>query len=175
MPTLTTAMTTALGATISQPGIFMQLGFTTPLYYTDRNTKTWNSQSWTSADFVVGNYTLDMTVLQSITLSFTDFDYSLSALLLSQTAADKNVKLWYYDNTALAVLDPVLIFDGLMDNPSGGDNRRLNVPCATVNKNLPVGMLSHLIPSYLFAPENTEVAWGPVGSSVIFSRRQAYL
>lgn len=172
--TLTSAMTTALGATISQPGLFLQMGFSSPLYFTDRDTKTWNGLTWTAGDFIVSNYALDMSVIQKITLSFADSDYSLAALLLNQTSADKNVKLWYYDSTATAALDPVLIFDGLIDDASGGDNRRLNIPCSTVNKQLPVGMLSHLIPSYLFIPENTSLSWGSAGSTIIFKRRIGY-
>lgn len=173
--TLSSAMTTALGATISQPGLFLQMGFTTPLYFTDRDARTWNSQTWTNGDFVVSNYSMDMSVIQKITLSFADSDYSLAALLLNQTSADKNVKLWYYDSTATATLDPVLIFDGLIDDASGGDNRRLNIPCSTVNKQLPIGMLAHLIPSYLFIPENTTITWGQIGSSITFDRRVKYL
>ena len=173
--TLSSAMTTALGATISQPGLFVQLGFSTPLYLTDRDTRTWNAQTWTSGDFLVSNYSMDMSVIQKITLSFADSDYSLAALLLNQTSADKNVKLWYYDATATATIDPVLIFDGLIDDASGGDSRRLNIPCSTVNKQLPVGMLSHLIPSYLFIPEGTIVSWGPEGSTVVFNRRIGYV
>ena len=173
--TLTSAMTPALGATISQPGLFLQMGFSTPLYFTDRGARSWNGQTWTAGDFIVSSYALDMSVVQKITLSFADSDYSLAALLLNQTSADKNVKLWYFDSTATATVDPVLIFDGLIDDASGGDSRRLNIPCSMVNKQLPVGMLAHLIPSYLFIPEDTTLSWGPDFGSITFNRRVKYL
>ena len=174
---LSGAMTTALGANFSQPGLFLSLGFTTPLYYCDRaagTTRTWNTLTWTAADFEVSDYSLDQGIVQKISLNFVDPDYSLSALLLNQTSADKNVKLWYFDSAATATIDPILIFDGLIDDASGGDNRQLRVPCSTVNKQLPVGMLAQLIPSYLFAPEGHKILWGPAGNTLLFDRRSEY-
>lgn len=176
--TLSSAMTTAIGAKISQPGLFLQLGFTSSLFYCDRaaaGSRSWNSQTWTEADFELSDYSLDQGVLSRITLSFIDADYALTALLLSQTASDKNAKLWYFDSAATATIDPVLIFDGLIDDASGGDSRKLRVPCSTVNKQLPVGRLAHILPAYLFIPEGTEIFWGPVGSSIVFNRRTAYI
>lgn len=175
--TPTSAMTAALGANISQPGLFLQLGFSTPLYYCDRAagaTRTWNSLTWTEADFTVSDYTLEIGVMQKLTLAFVDASFVLTALLLTQTSADKVVKLWYFDSAATATADPVLIFDGLIDNASGGDTRRLSVPCSTLDKVLPVGMLAHIIPPYLFAPEGTRVTWGPAGSVIVFNRRTEY-
>ena len=174
---LSSAMTTALGANFSQPGLFLQLGFSSPLYYCDRaagTTRSWNSLTWTASDFEVSDYSLEQGIVQKISLTFVDPDYTPSALLLNQTSADKNVKLWYFDSTATATVDPVLIFDGLIDDASGGDNRRLRVPCSTVNKQLPVGMLAHLIPSYLFAAEGFKIIWGPAGNVVEFDRRSEY-
>ena len=175
--TLTGAMTAALGANISQPGLFLQLGFTTPLYYCDRaagTSRAWNSLTWTEADFTVADYSIEIGVMQKLTLSFVDASFVLTALLLAQTSSDKVVKLWYFDSAATATLDPVLIFDGLIDNASGGDTRRVSVPCSTVDKMLPVGMLAHLIPPYLFAAEGTRIMWGPAGSTITFNRRQVY-
>lgn len=175
---LSGAMTTALGATISQPGLFVQLGFTSPLYLCDRAsgaTRSWNSQTWTVTDVEISDYNLEQGTLQKVTLAFVDPDYAITALLLAQTSSDKTVKIWYFDSAATAAADPVLIFDGLIDNASGGDTRRVSVPCATIDKQLPVGMLAQLIPAYLFAPEGKVITWGPAGNTLTLNRRSEYV
>lgn len=175
---LSGAMTTALGAKFSQPGIFVQLGFTTPLYLCDRasgTTRPWNSLTWTVADIEVAGYSIDQGIVQKVTLNLVDPTYVFTALLLNQTASDKQAKIWYFDSAATAAADPVLIFDGLIDNASGGDSRRLTVPCSTIDRQLPVGMLAQLIPAYLFAPEGKIVTWGPSGNTIEFNRRSEYV
>ena len=173
---LSAAMVTALGANFSQPGLFVQLGFTSPLYLCDRAsgaTRSWNALTWTVADVGVSGYSLEQGIVQKITLEFVDSDYALTSLLLSQTSSDKNVKLWYFDSAATATIDPVLIVDGLIDDASGGDDRQLRVPCSSINRQLPVGMLAQLIPAYLFAPEGHKIFWGPSGDSIEFNRRES--
>jgi hypothetical protein len=163
MITLTGPMAAVLGLKITQPGIFVQLGFTSPLYLCDRasgTTRSWNALTWTVADLVVSDYSIEGGVVQKITLNLLDHNYAFTALLLAQTGADKIAKVWYFDSNATAAGDPVLIFDGLMDNPSGGSTRRVTIPCSSVNKMLPVGMLGHLIPSYMFMPEGANIPWG---------------
>lgn len=175
MLSLTAQMITALGATISQPGLFVQLGFTSPVRLCDRangSSRVWNSLTWTVADLNVSDYSLDNGIVQRLTLSMFDSDNAILSLLLNQNAPDLSANVWYFDSTATATTDPVLIFDGLMDNPSGGDNRRISIPCALSNKQMPVGMLAHVLPEYMFAQEGRELAWG--NGKVTLSRRGEY-
>ena len=83
---LSGAMTTALGANFSQPGLFLQLGFSSPLYYCDRaagTTRAWNSLTWTAADFEVADYSLEHGIVQKLSLQFVDLfvDFTFAELL----------------------------------------------------------------------------------------------
>ena len=175
MLSLTAPMIAGLGATISQPGLFVELGFSSVVRLCDRatgTTRTWNSLTWTVADVAVSDFSIANGIVQRLTLSLFDSDNAILSLLLNQNAPDLAAKLWYFDSTATAATDPVLIFDGLMDNPSGGDNRRISIPCALPNKQLPVGMLSQLLPAYMFAQEGRVIPWG--NGKVTLARRGEY-
>lgn len=175
MLSLTAQMLSAIGATISQPGLFVQLGFTTPVRLCDRATgssRSWNSLTWTVADITIADYSISGGIVQRCTLNVFDSDNAILALLLNQNAPDLSAKVWYFDSAATATNDPVLIFDGLMDNPTGSDNRRVTIPCALSNKQLPVGMLAQLLPAYMFAQEGRVIVWG--NGKITLSRRGEY-
>ncbi len=60
-------------------------------------------------------------VVSSITLSLSGIDQSMISLLLSHEYIDRIVKIYtaFLDvNTQILVIDPVLIFEGHMDNPT---------------------------------------------------------
>jgi len=172
MITLTAAMISATGRTITEPGLFVQLGFSTVLRLTDRSSRTWNSLSWTNHDIVVSDFKAENGIIQKCTLSVLDHDNAIAALLLTENAPDLAVKIWYFDVAAVAAADPVVLFDGLMDAPDGGDNRRVKIPCSLSNKMLPVGLLSQLLPAYMFAQEGKPVRWG--AGTIIPQRRGEY-
>lgn len=172
MISLSGAMITALGRTISEPGLFVRLGFSTPLYLTDRSARSWNSQTWTGADIAVSDFRAENGILQRCTLDVVDSSNAIGTLLLSQNAPDLKVKVWYYDASATATSDPVLLDEYQMDNPDGGHDRRVRIPLSLINKTLPVGMLSQLLPAYLFAQEGKPIRWG--AGTVTPERRGEY-
>jgi len=172
MKTTTGAMLTALGRTITEPGLFVRLGFSTPLYLTDRDTRTWNSQSWTSAAISLSDVTVANGILQTCTLEIVDATNAIATLLLSQNAPDLKAKIWYFDAAATATGDPVLLDEYQLDNPDGGDSRVVRIPLALINRSLPVGMLAQLLPAYMFATEGRPIRWG--AGTIIPERRQAF-
>ena len=170
--TLTSAMTTALGRRFYEPGVFVELGFTTPVRLHDRQgTKSWNSLSWLAADVAISGIAVENSVVQRCTIAITDSDNSIAQACRSETAG-KPAKVWLFDNSATAAGDPVLLFDGVMSAPSGGDTRRVRIECAVQSIMLPRGLLAQLIPAYMFMPEGKEVCWG--NGIVTASRRGEY-
>lgn len=172
MITLTSAMNSALGRTISEPGVFVELGFTTVLRLHDRQGfKSWNSLTWTAADIVVSGLEVANGGLQKCNIAILDSDNAIAQALRSDPVG-KPIKVWLFDNSALATADPVQIFEGVMGAPSGGDSRRVQIACSVPTKWLPVGMLAQLIPSYMFIQEGRTVAFG--NGKITAARRAEY-
>jgi len=172
MITLTTAMNSALGRTISEPGVFVELGFATPVRVHDRQgAKSWNALTWSAADIIVSGLSVENGGLQKLNIAIVDSDNAIAQALRSEVVG-KPVKVWLYDASALATADPVQIFEGVMGAPSGGDNRRVQIACTVPSKWLPVGMLAQLLPSYMFMQEGRAIAFG--NGTVIAARRAEY-
>lgn len=173
--TLSTAMASALAVNYPRPGAFVQLDFATPMYLHDRQgTKSWNSLSWTAADITCSGITASFDVIQRCTLQFVDSDNAIAQALRDTTnpAVGRSVKVWLYDATALATADPVLVFDGVMGAPSGGDNRRVSLQCTTDDVWLPRGFLADVIPAYMQVPEGYRIQFG--NGTLIANRRAEY-
>lgn len=169
---LTSAMSTALGRTVYEPGIFVEIGFSTPVRIHDRQgTKTWNSLTWSAADVRLTDLAVDNGAAQRCSLSLFDSDNSIAQQCRSATG-DVAVKVWLFDRSALANADPVQIFEGMISTSSGGDTRRLRIDASVRTRMLPVGMLAQLLPAYMFAPEGTVYQWGT--GTVTLSRRGEY-
>ena len=161
MYSLTAAMIAAIGRPISEPGLFLQMGFNNGLRWHDRQgTKSWNALSWTPLDMVVSDFKADTNGLESVTLQIVDSDNAIATLCRSQTRAI-SVKIWYYDASALAVADPKLMFDGVLDHASAGDDRRIKIACALQVRNLPDGLIAQVIPSYMLSvADGAKIYWG---------------
>lgn len=173
---LSSAMISALGVNYPSPGVFVELGFSTPVRIHDRQgTKSWNSLSWLAANVSVSGFSVENGAAQRCSLAIVDHDNAIAQQCRDQTGPgypDITVKAWLFDATALATGDPLKIFDGVMGASSGGDNRRLRIDCVVPTVWLPRGMLANLLPAYMFMPEGTEVAFG--NGKIVAQRRGEY-
>lgn len=172
MPSVSGPMTTAIGRPINEPALFVEIGLTPVVRLSSRATTTWNALTWTGANIDVTGYEMGMDIVQSLTLSLGDADLSFAALFLNVVATGLAVKVWVYDASALAVGDPVIVFDGQIDGMSADKNRQLTIPCRVPNKYLPSGLLSQVLPSYFFAAEGAVLRWG--AGTVVLNRRQEF-
>lgn len=172
MITATPAMLAAIGVAYPSPGLYVEIGVTTTLRLHDRSaaTRSWNSITWTRADVTLSGLTLDASAVQACALTIVDGDNSIAQQLRTDPAG-RPVKVWFFDTAATATADPVQIFEGIIASIRGGDDRRLNLDCKSVTKNLPVGMLAHLIPPYMFTNKN-QIAFG--NGVLKFTRRTEY-
>jgi hypothetical protein len=121
-----TAFTAQYHDTVTEPIYLIELGFSPVLYLSSSKDLLWNGQYWKSAPVEVS--TIDHTAVggQAVSLSFANHDRTFGALVLSQVAQDRLVKVWEaYDNAG--TLNPVLFADGVMDGAEIGEQVTLNV------------------------------------------------
>ena len=112
MRTLSSKTATAIAQPVTAPRYLVELGFSSTLRYSSRETLTWNSLSWVSAGILVDSIAPDSA---SITLG--NSDNSISAIVLGEGVRDKSIKIWALDGASpYAVDDAVLLFDGVMSS-----------------------------------------------------------
>lgn len=172
MPTLSSAMSTAVGRRITEPGLFIEIQFSTIVRLSTRGTTTWNALTWTQSNVKAENIEMSMNIVQALSLRFGDADNSIAAFLLNANPTGLGVKVWVFDASAIAAADPVLIFDGQIDASDGGASRDVTISCRVVTKYLPNGELSLVLPAYFFAPEGVPLRWG--NGTISMNRRQEY-
>lgn len=164
MRALTTPTTDAAAALVTQPGYLVEIGFSTPLRLSSRGTVAVLGNTWAGWDVQVGGIALDATrPAPSGTLTLGDHDQSISALVLGQGVAGKEVRVWRYFAEAVDDLDPVLVFHGVAGGSSGGAQHEVQI--ALVAREATV----------LFSPRRTltpEVGFShltPAGKTVTFN------
>jgi hypothetical protein len=173
MISATAALIAALGRDITEPGLFIELEFLAQtLRFTDRSQRTWNSQTWLPISIAMSGYSLDHSVVTKCALTIDDVDLAVSVEATVPGNTGRAVRIWYFDAAATATADPVPLFDGAMDTAEGGHDRALTLQCSIVDKMLPVGMLSQLMPAYMFAQEGRVLSWG--NGTVSLDRRGEY-
>jgi len=126
-------MTTALSGrlfqdtqeVVTQPIYLIELGFDPAVRISTSRELVWDGFYWRAAPVTVSS--IDNTSLggQQATLRFANQDRVWGALVLSQVAQDRPVKIWltYYD----AAAEPILYCDGMMDGAAVGADVTLNV------------------------------------------------
>jgi hypothetical protein len=173
MISVTSAMLAALGRPITEPGLFVELAFPAlTVRVTDRGARSWNSQTWMAASIALSSYSVADSIAQAISLTIDDADLSFTALALDPLATGRAVRVWYFDAAASATADPVLLFDGQMDDAQGGHARKVTLDCSVLDRQMPVGRLSQVVPAYMFAEEGKPVLWG--NARLTFTRRPEY-
>jgi len=110
MRTLSSALVTELGLTITRPAYLIKINLSTPLYYSTIGNITWNSINWIGYDVKVSGVSdiQGQLILQNI-------DNTFSSLILNEKVAGKACQIYSVYAGATATGDVVQIFDGVCD------------------------------------------------------------
>lgn len=120
--------TTASGQLVTRPGYLVEIGFDPFLLLSSRGSVTAMSNYWTGWDVRISGLANDADRPAgggSMTLG--DADQSISAMVLSQGLAGREVTIWRYFAGAVADADPVVVFNGIAGRVSGGMSREITV------------------------------------------------
>ena len=112
--TLSTATTAALAFTVTRPGYLVEINGA--LRYSSFGAVTWNSLSWGDNDVRVRLSRADGTASSDVTVTLGNGGQALTAILLSANYTGTALKVWKAYRGALAVADPVLVFDGVVSD-----------------------------------------------------------
>ena len=171
MRTLSIPTGNAVAATITQPGYFVRLGFDTIVRLSSRGTQSCDGQTWTGGRLgKISGLNWDGKGQQSCTFEIVNTDLAYSALVLNEGVADRTAEIWkfYGDNPAAG--DPVMVFDGVMDEANiaadkvtitavGENTRTLYSPRRFIG---PATGFNHLMPA------GTKLSWG--GQTITLER-----
>lgn len=106
--------------TITRPVYLIELGFTPPLYLSNAGNIQWDGHYWQSASIDVGQIDNDAVGGQTVSIRIANHDRIIGALVLSQIAQDRDVRIWAgYDD--LTQSPPILFAEGVMDGASVGE------------------------------------------------------
>lgn len=114
--TLSGPTSTATAQTITQPGYLVQLGFSSVLRYSSRGDEIWNGQNWLANNVQVGTISETPNGGVSLGLTIGNTDLAFGAVCLTEQPQDKAVSVWAFYEGAVALADPILIFDGVIDS-----------------------------------------------------------
>ena len=126
MRTLTSKTETALSQPVTAPRYLLEIGFSTTLRYSTRESVTWDSQVWLNSGVMV-----DSLSQNSAQISLANADNSAGAIVLGEGVRDKSIKIWALDgDSPYAAGDAVLLFDGVMSSVDGV-GIRVAISCTT--------------------------------------------
>lgn len=130
--TLTSALLSELGKTVTRPGLLVEIAFPVVMRLSSMGDVAWDGKTWTGADIEVRG------VAQSPmgdgagapTLMWGNTDLAAGALVLTHGVDDRAVRVWAVYAGALALADAVMIFDGVGD-AFGVDERSVSIRLST--------------------------------------------
>ena len=108
MITLSAALQSAHGGPVQKPAWLVEVGFSAPVYLSSFDTVYFDSKTWTAADVDVSRVRVDATKVAG-ELSFGNADGAIGALLLTDGATDRRIRIYGYDAGATATADIVLL------------------------------------------------------------------
>jgi hypothetical protein len=112
MKTLSSALSSALGAPVQQPGFLVQIGFTTVKRWSSFATVTWNGQTWTKEAVTVDGLAVDALRVRGA-LTIGNADDVIGALILAEGVQDRPISIWGYDAAATDLSDVVWLCDAV--------------------------------------------------------------
>ncbi len=102
-----------LGQSATEPGFFIELGFTSAtVRHSSRETTAWNGFTWNTAAVKVSGIEGSG---QRASLEYFDSDAAMRTLVLGEGINDRRVRIWKFYVGALSAADPALIFEGVGD------------------------------------------------------------
>lgn len=163
MRTVSTPTLTAIGGSVTQPGYFLELQFSSlTVRLCSFGATTWNSLTWNGANFSVGG--MDGTGRKA-TVSLWDADAALRTLALTDDGIrNRIVTIWKAQAAALAADDPNMVFYGVGDAVKWARGR-LEIQCARLNSRVLQAPRKRISPATGFnflAPPGTVIQWGDV-------------
>lgn len=112
MRSLSSALSTALGAPVQQPAILVQAGFAPERRWSSFADVLWDNKLWVREDVALQDLQVDGLRLRG-TLVLGNADDVAGALLLTQSPADVPISIWGYDAAATALTDVVHLCDAV--------------------------------------------------------------
>lgn len=123
MRTLSSALLTELGLTVTRPGYLVQIGFGTTLYLSTLGDISFMGQAWSGKDVKVSGINSDGSGGASGTLVLGNADGAYGALVLGEGASGIAVVVWACYAGATASGDPVQVFSGVTDGADIGPDK----------------------------------------------------
>lgn len=119
--TVSSYTTTEIAKRGASPHFLAYLGFSTPLYYSSRESITWAGDTFIPVYLDLINFSPDDFGADGGIIRLDNSDGALGAVILSQGIADKSIKVWelWGDGSppgTWGVNDVELIFDGVIDS-----------------------------------------------------------
>jgi hypothetical protein len=105
---ISATLLTAVTGRITRPAYLIELAFSSFLRYSTGNLSSFNGNVWipVKADIALGM------AGDRAAITIWDHDATLRTLLLTEGVTDRAVKIWQYDDNAVAETDPTLVFSG---------------------------------------------------------------
>lgn len=134
---LSTPTSDASLSLVTTPGYLVEIGFEEPLRLSSRGTVEVLGNTWTAWDVRVSGLAHDGAKPATAgALTLGDADQSITALVLGEGVAGREVSVWRYFADAVDADDPVRVFHGVAGSSSGGGDRTVQIqlvaPEATV-------------------------------------------
>ena len=115
MRTLSSALLTELGLTVTRPGYLVELGYSTVVHISTMGDISWNSQTWTAMSVKVSGLGQDGSGGNTAKVTLGNTNNLYGALVLNEGASDIPVRIWVCYAGATALGDPVQVFGGVTD------------------------------------------------------------
>lgn len=112
MRSLSSALSTALGAPVQQPALLVEAEFSTVYRWSSFATVTWNGATWTKDDVAIDGLAVDVLRIRG-SLAIGNADDVIGTLVLGEGAAGRRIRVWGYDAAATALADVVLLCDAV--------------------------------------------------------------
>ena len=119
--TIDSGLSSELTADVTRPLYLLYLGFNTPLRLSSRKDISWGGYLWSSKGFEVNGFSWGAGGAQSGTIRLPNESNDMTAVVLGETTADKQVKLWVtYLDTDGNIVTPEEYAIGVMDGVTAG-------------------------------------------------------
>jgi hypothetical protein len=118
MRTLSAALLSAVGATVTRPGWLVRIEFATPATWSSIGTVDWLGATWAGRQMRISGLSADASASSAGRLEVTNIDDGAAALILAEGIADRRIRIWACYADATADADVVLVFDGVGDDAS---------------------------------------------------------
>lgn len=159
MKTLTSALITELGLTVTRPGYLVELGYSTTLRLSTMGDVSYGGNLWAAADVLVSGLGNNGAGAAAATLALGNTDNGYGALVLNEGASDIAVNIWAC--YAGAPADSVQVFAGVVNGAEISESKVTLPLVAQRNKTLYSPRVFIAKPVFNFLqPVGTKVPWG---------------